>query len=77
MTKQEVYKQMNDKKRDRVINHLRLLKIYGPAKGLNQREWDSVEIKVKGSSHAGYANNRLWNHEIHENVWPLQIKYDW
>ena len=49
MTKQEVYKQMEAKKKDRVMNHLRLIKIHGQARSLNQREWNGVVTGIKGS----------------------------
>jgi hypothetical protein len=76
MTKQEVYRQMELKKKTRVMNHLRLIKIHGQARGLNLKEWKSVEISVKGSGTKGkgHANNRLWDHN---NLPPVQIKYDW
>ena len=76
MTKQEVYKQMDAKKKDRVMNHLRLIKMHGQARGLNQKEWNGVVTGIKGSSSKGkgYANNKLWDHR---NLPPVQIKYDW
>lgn len=76
MSKEEVYRQMEIKKKQRSMNHLRLLKMYGPAKPFTQSEWNQVEFGIKGSSSKGkgHANNRLWDHQ---NLPPVQIKYDW
>jgi hypothetical protein len=65
MTKQDALAQMQEKKNERIFHHLEVLKMYGPTKGLTQKEWNKVEIKVKGSGSKGkgYASNRLWSYD--------------
>jgi hypothetical protein len=64
MTKQDVQKQMEIKKQERIFHHKEMLKMYGPASGLTKRQWSALKVKGKGSGSKGkgFANNRLWNH---------------
>ena len=63
MTKQDVQKQMEIKKQERIFHHKEMLKMYGPASGLTKRQWSALKVKGKGSGSKGkgFANNRLWN----------------
>ena len=75
MDKNKVLAGMEAKKKERAMNHQKLIRIHGQAKGLTQKEWENMQVKVKGSGSKGkgFANNRLWDHHNE----PLQIKYDW
>jgi hypothetical protein len=77
MTKQDAQRQMEIKKQDRIFHHKEMLSTYGEAKGLTNKEWNSMEIKVKGSGSKGkgFANNILWSHNDLESV--KTIKFDW
>tara|TARA_R110000824_G_scaffold346728_1_gene533586 strand:+ start:165 stop:395 length:231 start_codon:yes stop_codon:yes gene_type:complete len=76
MTKQDVQKQMEIKKQERIFHHKEMLKMYGPASGLTKRQWSALKVKGKGSGSKGkgFANNRLWNHNDLEPI--RNIKFD-
>jgi len=77
MTKQDAQEQMRQAKIKRVFHHNQVIKINGQAVGLTNKEWDNMEVKVKGSGTKGkgFANNRLWSHNDLEPV--NKIKFDW
>jgi hypothetical protein len=77
MRKEDVLEQMEQAKKQRVFNHIKVLGTYGAAKGLTNKEWNSMTVKVKGSGTKGkgFANNRLWSHNDLEPV--NKIKFDW
>ena len=64
MTKQDAQEQMRQAKVRRAFHHNEVMKIEGQAVGLTNKEWNSMEVKVKGSGTKGkgFANNKLWNH---------------
>jgi hypothetical protein len=74
MRKEEVLAHMELKKQERKMQHLKLIEIHGETRGLNEKEWSSMVVKVKGSGSKGkgFANNRLWDHR---NV-NLQTQYE-
>ena len=76
MTKQDMQKQMEIKKQERIFHHKEMLKMYGPASGLTKRQWSALKVKGKGSGSKGkgFANNRLWNHNDLEPI--RNIKFD-
>jgi len=77
MTKQDAQEQMQKKKHDRVFHHIEMIRMYGEARSLTEKEQKMVEVKVKGSGSKGkgFANNRLWSHNDLESV--KTIKFDW
>jgi hypothetical protein len=74
MRKEEVLAHMELKKQERKMQHLKLIGIHGETRGLNEKEWNNMVVKVKGSGSKGkgFANNRLWDHR---NV-NLQTQYE-
>jgi hypothetical protein len=76
MTKQDALDGIQKAKDERVLRNKEILKTYGHSKGFTQKQWDMVEIKVKGASGKGrnHSHTNLWNH-YNEPV--SEIKFDW
>jgi len=76
MTKQEATYQIQKVKEQRIFHHKEMLRIHGPAKGLTDKQWNSMEVKVKGpgSKGRGFANNRLWGHHDLEAVNKMKFE---
>ncbi len=70
MTKQDAQEQIRQAKIKRGFHHNEVMKIEGQAVGLTNKEWNKMEVKVKGSGTKGkgFANNKLWNHNNLESV---------
>tara|TARA_R110000868_G_scaffold22624_3_gene92671 strand:- start:364 stop:594 length:231 start_codon:yes stop_codon:yes gene_type:complete len=76
MTKEDAQEQMRQAKIKRVFHHNEVMKIEGQAVGLTNKEWNSMEVKVKGSGTKGkgFANNKLWNHNNLESVSKMKFE---
>ena len=75
MTKQDAQEQMQKAKTQRIFHHREMIKIHGKARGLTDKQWNSMVVKVKGSGTKGkgFANNRLWNHNNLESVKTIKF----
>jgi len=64
MTKQDALDGIQKAKDERVLRNKEILKIHGHSKAFTQKQWDMVEIKVKGAGSKGrnHSHTRLWNY---------------
>ena len=77
MTKQDALNELQKAKDDRIFRHNEIIKTYGQMRGLTNKEYNSIQVKVKGSGSKGkgFANTRLWEFKNLESVY--KIKFDW
>ena len=64
MTKQDALDGIQKAKDERVLRNKEILKTYGHSKGFTQKQWNMVEIKVKGAGSKGknHSHTKLWNY---------------
>ena len=77
MTKQDALDGMQKAKDDRIFRHKEVIRTYGQMRGLTIKEYNSIQVKVKGSGSKGkgYASTRLWEFKDLEPVYKM--KFDW